>query len=432
MFTKPDPRPKRSVPHGARPRVRRYAVLTALATAVACSDGPTAPVERITALPRALSPTEVLLIDSSNDFAVDLLRAVHEAEPASTVFLSPLSASIALGMTVNGAAGPTRDQMTTMLGFGGLSLAEVDASYRDLMALLVDLDPLVRIDIGNAIFHRDSFVMEDPFLEDVRRYFGAEVAGLDFDAPEAVDEINGWASQATRGRITKVIDAIDPLTMAFLMNAIYFKGDWTKEFDEADSYDGPFRLQDGGTVEARFMTKADTLGYRSSGAWQAAEIPYGGGAWAMTVAVPRDGHDLADVVDDLSILLDPEAEWGEMPVAIHLPRLELEWERVLNDDLRALGMVDAFDPFEADFTPMYARALADQLHVQFVKQNTFLKVDEVGTEAAAVTVVAVGVTCAGCGGPTEIRADRPFLVAIRERLSGTVLFVGLIVEAPEA
>lgn len=399
---------------------------------VACGESLTGPVERITDLPRALTVTEELLIDSSNDFAVDLVQTIYETQPDSTIFLSPLSASIALGMTVNGATADTRTQMVDMLGFGGVEFAEVNTSYRDLMALLTELDPLVQLDIGNAIFHRSGFVMEAPFLNEVRSQFDAEVKGLDFADPGAVDVINGWASDATQERITKVIDFIDPTTMAFLMNAIYFKGDWTKEFDRSDSYDGTFHLHGGATAQVRFMTKEDTLGYRSSAAWQAAEIPYGGGAWAMTVAVPREGHTLSAVVDDLATLLEPGAEWTEMPLGIHLPKLELQWGRVLNDDLRALGMVDAFDPWKADFSRMYARALEEQLHVQFVKQNTFLKVDEVGTEAAAVTVVAVGVECAGCGGPVEIHADRPFLIAIRERLSGTVLFAGLIIEAPEA
>jgi serine protease inhibitor len=431
-MSNPPGRDRRRPPVGRRTR-RTALVATILSLGIAaCGDSPTGPVERITELPRALSPAEALLIDASNDFAVDLLRTVYDARPDSTIFLSPLSASVALGMTLNGAAGETRAQMAQMLGFEGLALTEVNASYRDLVALLTELDPLVRFDLGNAIFHREAFVMETPFLDRVRRDFAAEIAGLDFDDPSAVDVINGWASDATQGRIPKVIDDIDPTTMAFLMNAIYFKGDWTKEFDEADSYDGPFLLQGGGEAPVRFMTKEDTLGYRASEAWHAAEIPYGGGAWAMTIAVPRAGHDVQDIVADLGTLLDPAAEWSEVPLAVHLPKLELEWERVLNDDLRALGMLDAFVPWEADFTPMYARALEEQLHVQFVKQNTFLKVDEVGTEAAAVTVVGVGVVCAGCGGPIELRADRPFVIAIRERISGTVLFVGVIIQAPVA
>ena len=416
-------------------RIRRRAAtpLTAIAgplIALACSDGVTGPSEPITELPRTLSTHEAALVSAGNAFAVDLLSRVYAAAPDSTVFLSPLSASMALGMTLNGAAGDTRDEMREMLGFGDIPMADVNASYRSLIDLLGGLDPRVELGLANAIFHRSTFVIETPFLDAVRSAFDARIEGLDFDAPSAAPTINAWIAEKTGGRIEKVIETIDPTTMAFLINAIYFTGDWTKEFDPSDSYDGPYRLQGGGSETVRYMTKEDSLWYRSSPEWQAVEMPYGGGAWVMTVAVPRDGYGLDDVVVDLTALFDPTAAWDRTPIQIHLPRFELEWERELNDDLWALGMHDAFVPYVADFTPMYRRGLEEGLHVQWVKQKTFLKVDEVGTEAAAVTVVAVGIECAGCGGPPVVRADRPFLIAIRERYSGTVLFAGLIVEAP--
>jgi len=130
-------------------------------------------------------------------------------------------------------------------------------------------------------------------------------------------------------------------------------------------------------------------------------------------------------VADMDDLLAPAASWSPSNVALHMPRFELTWERLLNDDLVALGMVDAFTDGLADFSGINPDV---DLVVHFVKQNTFLKVDEIGTEAAAVTVVGIGPTCA-CG-PPECRADRPLLLAIRERLTGTVLFAGLIVQAP--
>ena len=414
-----------------KPLVTRGATVVATVAVLGCGDPITGPGEPITELPRQLSTSEAQLIGAGNAFGVDLLRQIYAATPDSTVFLSPLSASMALGMTLNGAAGETYAQMHDVLGFGDMTLEEIDASYSALIDLLGGLDPRVQFGLGNAIFHRDTFVMETPFLDDVREYFDARVEGLDFDAPSAVPTINAWVSDATEGRIDEIVEApIDPLTVAFLINAIYFKGDWTAEFDPADTYTGPFHLADGGTQDVRLMSKEDSLGYRSDGGWQAVEMPYGGGAWAMTVAVPLEGSTLDDVVADLDAILDPSATWEERPIEIHLPRFELDWERKLNDDLNALGMIDAFSDVKADFTPMYRHAIRDGLHVEQVKQKTFLKVDEVGTEAAAVTVVEVQLECAGCGGPQVMKADRPFLIAIRERLSGTVLFVGLIIEAP--
>ena len=413
------------------PARRSRRALGALAVlAASCSDptGPGGPVEPITELPRSLSVHEQAVVEAGNRFAVDLLRQVHEAAPDSTVFLSPLSASMALGMTMNGAAGDTRSQMQEMLGFGELSAEEINGAYRDLIELLRGLDPRVELDLANAIFHRNEFIMEEPFLEVVRTYFDATVEGLDFDDPGAADHMNAWVREATGDRIEGIVEPpIDPLTMAFLMNAIYFKGDWTKEFDASDTYTGPFHLTDGSTRDVRLMTKDDTLAYRVGNGWHAVEMAYGGGAWAMTVAVPTGTEGLETLMGDLETLLDPDAVWEERVMTVHLPRFELDRGRTLNDDLKALGMVDAFGA--ADFTPMYRHALEAGLYVKEVKQKTFLKVDEIGTEAAAVTSVEIGVVCA-CG-PPELRADRPFLLAIRERLSGTVLFAGLIVEAPE-
>lgn len=395
-----------------------------------CGDAITGPSEPITDLPRELSAAEVALVEAGNSFALDFLRQVHLASPDSTVFLSPLSASMALGMALNGAAGDTHDQMRRALGLGSMTLGEINTSYRDLIDLLRGLDPRVELGLGNAIFHRSSFRMEEAFLDTVRTYFDARVEGLDFSHASAADIINGWVREATHDRIEEIVQPpIDPLTMAFLINAIYFKGDWTTQFDPRDTYTGAFQLEGGGTADVRLMTKEDSLAYRTTDSWQAAELPYGGGAWTMTIAVPRVGYALADVVDDLDAIIDPDAQWVRRPVEIHLPRFELTWERVLNDDLKALGMIDAFDGRLADFTPMYAAALEAGLHLKSAKQKTFLRLDEIGTEAAAVTVVEVGVTSVGAG-PPVLKADRPFLLAIRERLSGSVLFAGLIVNAP--
>ena len=395
-----------------------------------CGEGPTGPgpAKAITELPRALSTGEQSLIQASNTFAVNLLTQVHAAAPDSTVFLSPLSASMALGMTMNGAAGETLDQMRTVLGFGSMPLDSIDASYRDLLDLLENLDPTVQLAVANAIFHRSTFQMEQPCLDTVRTYFDAEVQGLDFNDPSAVTTMNDWVKQATGGRIDGIVDPpIDPNALAFLLNAVYFKGDWTKRFDPANTYTGPFHLLDGRTQDVRFMVKTDTVGFRSSNAWHAVAIPYGGRAFEMIVAVPWGDQSLDAVAADLPTLLDPQADWPGRVTEIDLPRFQLRWGRTLNDDLKALGMVDAFDDVVADFTPMYRYARDIRLYVKEVRQKTFLKVDETGTEAAAATSVEM----AARSEPSPFMADRPFFLAIRERLTGTVLFEGFIVQAPE-
>lgn len=407
-----------------RGRLWRRIALCTLGLVAACGD-PVAPPEPITALPRALSTSEVDIIEASNGFARDLLGQVHSATPDSTVFLSPLSLSMALGMTVNGADGDTRDQMLEMLGFGTLPMDDVNTSYRDLMRLLTSLDPSVEVGVANAAFHRDNFSVQPTFTQTLSDYFDATVRGLDFDDPRAASVMNGWARDQTRSRVQEVIEPpLDPDLVLVLMNAVYFNGDWTRSFDPRDSYDGPF-AGPSAPETVRFMTKEDSVGYRASTAWEAVELAYGGGAWTMVLALPLSGATLADVVAGMDDLLDPDAEWGAANVTLHMPRFELTRERLLNDDLRALGMVDAFRGGFADFSGINPD---EELVVDFVKQNTFLRVDEVGTEAAAVTTV--GIVALSGGAPPDFRADRPFFLAIRERLSGTVLFAGLIVEAP--
>jgi len=406
--------------------IRGFAGACLLTLATACGKDITSPEPAIKELPRALSPAERTLIAAENGFAIDLLRQVWAASPDSTAFLSPLSASMALGMTMNGAGGATRDQMRQILGFGSLPMGTVDASYHDLIDLLTGLDPRVDIRIANAIFHDNEFQMKEPFLDTVRTFFNAQVSGLDFAAPSAPDIINGWVSGATGGRIDGIVDPpLDPSLVSILLNAIYFKGDWTQSFDPSDTYTGPFHLAGGGTQDIRLMKKEDTLSYRSTDRWQAVELPYGGGAWVMMVVVPRDGSSLDDVADDLEPILDPSVRRPKQNVEIDLPRFQLSWDRLLNGNLKALGMVDAFSSPPADFT-----AMSDQegLYVEWVRQKTFLKVDEEGTTAAAATGVGMGLTAVG---PIPVvKADRPFFLAIRERLSGTVLFAGFIVQAP--
>ncbi len=393
-----------------------------------CGSDITGPGKPITDLPRPLTSAERDVIQSSNSFAVNLLGQVYRASPDSTVFLSPLSASMALGMTMNGAGGATRDQMREMLGFGALPMADVDASYRGLLDLLVGLDPRVDLEVANAIFHENSWVLRPAFTDTVQQYFDAEVAGLDFASPSAVSTINAWVKKATKGHIDSIVSSpLDPLLRAVLLNAVYFKGDWSRKFDSGKTRPADFHLSGGGTATVRLMEKQDTLPYLASDRWQAVEIPYGGGAFEMTVAVPRDGATLDDVVADLGDIVTPRADWPKTHVALYLPRFQLSWQRTLNDDLKALGMVDAFDRGAADLSPMVLQS-DGRPYVQWVKQKTFLKVDEEGTTAAAVTGVGVGVTAVPLF--KVVKADRPFLLAIRERLTGTVLFAGLIVQPP--
>jgi serine protease inhibitor len=409
------------------PTLRRTLLLLALLAPAGCrfltdpADGP----RRIEALPRPLTLAEQEVIASSNAFAFALLREVYTREQSPNVFISPLSASMALGMTLNGAAGGTFDAMRATLGFAGLSQEEINRSYHGLVALLLNLDPRVELHIANSTWARDGFPFHADFFDALRTWFDADARQLDFADPGAVDDVNRWASENTRGRIPHVLDAIEPHHILFLLNAVYFKGDWTTRFDRAATAAAPFTLGNGQQVQVQRMSGMIRGGMRWIDGVVIGELPYGGQAFVMNVVLPPQDGSLADLVAGLDA--GTWASWTESlppdygvvdPMEVRMPRIELEYEALLNEPLGALGMGVAFAPGQADFS----RLTPEDAYLDFVKQNTFLRIDEEGTEAAAVTTVGVGTVSA----PAALIVDRPYLLVIRERLSGAILFMGAI------
>ena len=380
-------------------------------------------------LPRALSATETEVIGAGNRFAFDLLRAA--SSPGDNLFLSPFSASVALGMTMNGAGGETWNQMRDALGFGGLAEEEINAGYRSLLEILTGLDPAVETAIGNSVWTRQGFPVRADFVEVLREFFGAEAMELDFANPSASMRINEWVRSATGGQIEEIVPAeIPPDVVMYLINAIYFKAPWTFDFDPDDTRTEPFYPDDRSPRTVPLMTILRDFPYLETDRFQAVDLPYGGGAFSMTVLLPRDGVR----VDDIVASLDATA-WGdiaegfvEVEVELFLPRFRMEYERELRDDLAALGMVDAFDPMKADITRLSPE---EDLWISSVLQKALVEVTEEGTEAAAATVVTVVETSAPPP-PVVVRADRPFLFLIRERLTGAILFVGKLAHPPDA
>lgn len=424
--------PTRSTPAAGRrasPAAAAAAAAIAL-LAAACANPATSPgsaggpPDALTVLPRQLTTTERATVTAGNEFSIALLRAVNAEVPTGqNVAISPFSASVALGMTMNGANGETHAAMQRTLGLGGRTDEEIDSAYRDLWRLLAGLDPSVQLTSANAIFHRNSFAVAPAFARTSQGYFGATVRALDFDDQRAsLAAINGWASEKTNGRIPEVLQEIGRDQVMFLMNALYFKGEWRSRFDVARTQPGPFLGADGTLRTVPLMHASDMpleLGGDSTA--EVGELPYGNGAYAMTIVLPRSGQSVDDFVKGLT----PE-RWDSLLGTLRetrrevvLPRFTLSYSGRWNDVLTRMGMGIAFT-HAADFGRLSASDAG--LLLDFVKQDVFLAVDEVGTEAAAVTSVGVGLVSA----PVPFRVDRPFVFAIRERLSGTILFVGAV------
>jgi serpin B len=411
------------------------AMMVALFGSVACQDG-TGPggggaPPPITALPRQLTAGEQVLVTAGNQFGFALMRELTRATPGENIFLSPLSASMALGMTMNGTNGDTYDEMRNALGLGNTSREEILRSYRDLIALLRGLDPKVDFRIANSIWYRDTFgaSIESAFLNDARTWFDATVSALNFGSPTAPSTINDWVRTSTNGKIEQIIDRISSEMVMFLINAIYFKGDWRQAFDKSKTATAPFRTDDGRSLPIPLMQRTDTMRGAVLDGRTIVDLGYGGDAFAMTLVLPRSG----ETADALVASLSP-AWWSQatgalrtQEVQLAMPKFTLTWDDTLNSALQAMGMRKAFQPRVADFTRL-SSTMGRELYISFVRQKSFVDVHELGTEAAAVTVVGIGVVSL----PQRLQArfDRPFVFAIRERLSGTILFLGKLAEPP--
>ncbi|HMI43634.1 MAG TPA: serpin family protein, partial [Gemmatimonadaceae bacterium] len=310
------------------------------------------PIAPITELPRPISESESKVIASSNEFAFDLFRTGNVTQHKANVFISPLSASMALGMTANGANGTTYDEMRSALRQNGASREEIGAGYKSLMSLLVGLDPGTTFTIANSIWQRESFPVNAAFVDNSKLYFDAQVEALDFRSPTALSTINSWVSAHTNNKIPTILDRIADNEVMFLINAIYFKGIWQKQFDKSKTVDAPFRAADGTTSTVKMMSRAAGVESSSTPEYSAVDLPYGNSAFTMTVVLPNG--DIDAFAESFN-----QAKWNtlvsllhasEMPV--YLPRFRMEWKRELNDDLQQLGMQRAFVPDGADFTPI--------------------------------------------------------------------------------
>lgn len=419
------------------PHMKTLPILTfvfLMSVAAACDTTDSNRTTRLS--PKALDVPLLVseLNDSGADFGIDLFRltANNASEPHANLMLSPLSAHVALTMLLNGSRGETYGQINRMLGYpSSMDLDDVNQAYAALTRELLKADPRVTLTLANAVFQREGSDVKIPFLETLKGDFGAHHALLDFGKPTAVNAINQWASDKTNKRIPKVLDRIEPDAVLFLLNALYFKGAWSNPFDMSKTRPADFTKTDGRTVSVPTMnTEVSSIIHEGSD-YRAIEIPYGRRNFSMIVILPEGS--LIDFYDrftgttwrELTSALDARSVSEEWPKnELHLPRFSFEYDRTLNDHLQTLGMQDAFDEALANLS-----GISDmKLVVSSVKQNTFVEVNEEGTEAAAVTTVEIRNTSV----PMPFQANRPFIFAIRERTTNTLLFIGQVTDPSQS
>ena len=410
------------------PALRRLSHLAAVALAAGCqspTDGGHQPQE-LRALPRPLTVAEQEALAGSTEFGLALFRTVNASHRGENVVLSPLSATLALGMALNGASGATLDSMRRTLGWGTRPMPEVNDAYRGLLALLTTLDPAVQFVGSNSIWVRQEFPVLSAFSSVNQQTFAATTRMLDFDSPSAASTINAWVSQSTNGRIPTIVDSVEGSDVLFLINAIWFKGQWRDQFRASLTRPAPFANATGDTTLVPMMHRDQQVRFIGNGLASGVSLPYGNGAFSMLVLLPHAGHTVEQLVDSLTSdawrTLATDGLGGSGGAGtVDLPKFTLAFGQSLRGPLAALGMGIAFTD-QADFSRMTSVPVL----ISDVKQKSWIDVNEEGTEAAAATSVSIGVTSA----PPGVRVDRPFVFAIRERFSGALLFIGKVARLP--
>ena len=360
-------------------------------------------------------------VAQDNDFSFELLRQTIASSKDDNVTVSPLSVSMALGMTLNGARGETKSQMETALYLSGLSTDEINEYYKTLITELPTIDPLTKLSIANSIWYRDNFAVKADFLKTNVDYFNAYVKALDFNKDWAKDSINNWVNKNTKGLIPSIVDQINSDAVMYLVNAVYFKGVWRLKFDKNLTQEGNFKNAKGVNQKVNFMKQENSFGYYADQNAEYVDLEYGNKAFSMTFILPNEGKSTSDILQNLNAknFATITDNIRNKALILYLPRFKTESKFELNAPLKAMGMPLAFTDM-ADFGN-----IADaRLLISKVMHKTYLALDEEGTEAAAVTSVEIGVTSIPI--IPEVRFDKPFVFVLREKSTGVVLFTGSI------
>ncbi|MFH2055550.1 MAG: serpin family protein [bacterium] len=421
-----------------------YATLCALILCIgACSDSsdsgagiPPGEEPYVPGVTQAeLAAAESTLTDATLDFGLELFRhCVDNAEPTENVFISPLSVIYALILAGNGAAGDTKDAFQTTLGLIGHSDEAINLKISELTRILAAADPDVQFRAANSIWSRAGKALVPEYVELCRNYLEARVSEMDFHDPAVADTINNWVAKNTNDKIKEIVNAGELADMAcLLLNAIYFKANWTYPFDTSLVRTAPFYLADGSVKDCELMARhieedeeffedfsERPIAYFANDVVKGVELPYGCEGFYLTVLMPSHSDDL----HDLNEALTPE-NWGAWLTLgrgtwfyFAMPKFTFEFDIDLSDILRSMGLDIVFSPTRADFSGMFVDGVG---WIDLVKHKTFVKVDEFGTEAAAVTSIAIF-----DAEPPSLIANRPFIVVIHEKSTGAILFIGRI------
>ncbi|WP_278843891.1 serpin family protein [Hoylesella timonensis] len=387
-----------------------------------CSeDEPVAPDIKYNPGTVKLTAAQQAQVENSNEFAWKFFKEVSKGEQED-VFVSPLSVTYALGMLVNGAVGDTQKEILEGLEFRSGKVDDINSLCHQLMIESPKLDKSTQLSMANAVVVNKKIQLQPTFQNVVKKQYDALVASKDFSSPATLSFINQWASDHTQGMVPKILERINPDGVSYLLNALYFKGIWYRQFDKKHTKKEAFTKADGTKSQVQMMHQKEQFLIGENEMYQTVVLPYGNGSYEMIVVLPREGKKLSDVLVAMN-----GKQWKDnlkatrfAEVDLKLPRFTSVYNRELNDVLKLLGMNAMFDPSKANLTKMSAVSS----FVSMVLQKAKIEVDEEGSKAAAVTVVETLTTAAPPSRPIMVHANRPFMYAIAEHSTGTIFFMG--------
>lgn len=397
--------------------------------------------------PIQLTEAQRVFANDNNQFSLNFLSTVNQADHSGKSFIySPLSITYVLGMVNDAATGETEKELEQTLGFHEGGIKAVNDYCRKLIDGLPKVDDKVTLNIANAIFLNKDYSLKKQFQKDMHQYYDATAETLDFSSSKALDHINSWCNEKTKGMIPTILDEVNPLMVSYLLNAIYFKADWASKFDPKNTKEETFTTENGST-KLPLMHQNVLIQYINNGLFSAVKIPYSNGMWNMMVMLPEDGKTTDDIINHLAacglagvegafceekdgIATMKEIHFYPHEVDLKLPCFEtasdtdeLDVKDGLVGLMQKMGIKLAFDSYLAEIPNM----CEVPVYIAMMRQKAKIKVNEEGSEAAAVTVV--GMIGESMNGPIEypkatFHANRPFVYVIREASSGVILFVG--------
>jgi serpin B len=329
---------------------------------------------------------------------------------------------MALGMVLNGAGEETQKSILNTIDYTNLTAADVNQAYKDLTALLLSMDNKIALGIANGVWYDQQWKVHNSFASIIENYYDGKVEALDFRSTGAKDVINGWVEDKTNNRIKDLISGISRDEIMFLVNTLYFKGDWTYQFDKALTHKAGFQTISRALVEVDMMrSKGAEIGLYQDGGLQVLDIPYGNKQFSFTVVMPAQPTDLETVIGNIDAAqLNAWITQAEnVKVEVELPKFTMKWRQDLKSTLATMGM--KMEGFPGLFDTNAPLGISRVIH------QTFVEVNEEGSEAAAATAIGVDVLSAPAK-PTRITVDKPFIFMIREKHSGTILFIGKLMD----